>query len=845
MYINYRKRVGEAMYYVVDQSNPKEPMEYIRVTSEDIYELKEVQIKTFIGMPINDNEISLCQYIFKDIEVPSYYDTKPVRVGSIYTYLLNMYKMSLDNQYKINFYNDIDFILFFEDIQNYTSFYYDNNYYYSKSLIIDNVLNFIKKSSKKTTNVILNKYITDPLLNENISQINLINDKYAIYSLYHDFKSIESTTTFIFKKLIIHSLDTLINIISSSNYSSLFKSKKLNDIFEDDYYELLDFTNKHPYFWVLTYFIKEIETCIPSKKNKYYETLLNYLIKVQSEYKSSLYIDDIPDSMNLDESIYLLFRIYGILHLYQSLHIEVSNYKDLFNSADYSFEKYESSVTYKIEAKDCDSSWFWNNDLKYLCKILYDISNHDGFSKTIDKKFLKEHLNQMDIIYSQIDIIFSANMPLEFLVIQQFFILLANKIASVDSSESTIGIANIRERALKNCQTIILPDNYETIENFSTEIGGFLSQSINNQIFKRKNILYYNLNIHNIIDLFKPAIESYLLFSKHPIEQCSHCHMFFLKTSPNRKFCDSTLTLKSSKTCKEEREAITNQKSKYQKTTNDFKQYLQKVTLKGREPYTRRVYNILRKNKYFDPNKTKNFEEKPKTSKSDTKDLLWMLNSFFNYSYAIMESMNFQKIVEDSTFKDVRYYNNNPENNFTPDAYEDLFEEYKKYTRSNKGSGATEIINIYDSLVEFSKDKDNVLNFKTIRSKSMQDLNDDDIAKLFEITETVIRVFFLKLSEWYLEDPNQDYPSFFYAFPKEFATTELSNIEYINKNANDNDNENENIENLKNKIKKKGNDPYLAQDIKNNIQINEDRKKQVIDLITKLEENIKKNHPFK
>ena len=545
--------------------------------------------------------------------------------------------------------------------------------------------------------------------------------------------------------------------------------------------------------------------------------------------------------MNLDESIYLLFRIYGILHLYQSLHIEVSNYKDLFNSADYSFEKYVSSVTYKIEAKDCDSSWFWNNDLKYLCKILYDISNHDGFSKTIDKKFLKEHLNQMDIIYSQIDIIFSANMPLEFLVIQQFFILLANKIASVDSSESTIGIANIRERALKNCQTIILPDNYETIANFSTEIGGFLSQSINNQIFKRKNILYYNLNIHNIIDLFKPAIESYLLFSKHPIEQCSHCHMFFLKTSPNRKFCDSTLTLKSGKTCKEEREAITNQKSKYQKTTNDFKQYLQKVTLKGREPYTRRVYNILRKNKYFDPKKTKNFEEKPKTSKSDTKDLLWMLNSFFNYSYAIMESMNFQKIVEDSTFKDVRYYNNNPENNFTPDAYEDLFEEYKKYTRSNKGSGATEIINIYDSLVEFSKDKDNVLNFKTIRSKSMQDLNGDDIAKLFEITETVIRVFFLKLSEWYLEDPDQDYPLFKYAFPKEYATSELGNIQYINKNANDNDN----IENLKEKIKKKRNDPYIAKDIKIKVKINKDRENQVIKLIKELKEKIFDNHPVK
>lgn len=811
------------MYYVVDQSNPKEPMEYIRVTRKDIYKLKNVQIHNFIAKPINDDEISLCQYIFEDIEVPSYYDTKPVRVGTMYTHLLNMYKMNLYDQYNINFYNDIDFILFFEKNQN-VIFDFENLSQGSRQdLIIDNVKNFIKKSSKKTTNVILNKYITDPLLNENISQINLINDKYAIYSLYHDFKSIESTTTFIFKKFIIHSLDTLINIVSSSNYSSLFKSKKLNDIFEDDYYELLDFTNKHPYFWVLTYFIKEIETCIPSKKDKYYETLLNYLIKVQSEYKSSLYIDDIPDSMNLDESIYLLFRIYGILHLYQSLHIEVSNYKDLFNSADYSFEKYESSVTYKIEAKDCDSSWFWNNDLKYLCKILYDISNHDGFSKTIDKKFLKEHLNQMDIIYSQIDIIFSANMPLEFLVIQQFFILLANKIASVDSSESTIGIANIRERALKNCQTIILPDNYVTIANFSTEIGDFLSQSINNQIFKRKNILYYNLNIHNIIDLFKPAIESYLLFSKHPIDQCSHCQMFFLKTSPNRKFCDSALTLKSGMTCKEEREAITDHKSLYQKTTNDFNQYLQKVTLKGGPSYTRRVYNILEKNKYFDSEKPKSFE---KLSKSDTKDLLWMLNSFFNYSYAIMESMNFQEIVKDPKFKDIRYYNNSPENTFTPDAYKKLFEEYKKYTRTNKVSNKTEIINIYDSLVEFSDPENNTLNFKTIRSKSMQDLNEDDVAKLFEITETVIHVFFLELSEWYL-DPKQKYPPK-YAFPKEFATSELSNIQYISEDA---------IKALENKINDTQQDP--------DIKMNGARENRVIDLITKLEENIKKNHPFK
>lgn len=834
------------MFYVVDQSNPKEPMEYIRVTSEDIYKLKKVQIIKFIGKSINDDEISLCHYVLKDIEIPYYYDTKPVRVGTMYTHLLNMYKMSLHGQYNINFYNDIDFILFFDNIQNLNlnfNFNFKNiSQESAQKLIIDNVSNFIKKSSKKTTNVILNKYITDPLLNENISQINLINDKYAIYSLYHDFKAIESTTTFIFNKFIIHSLDTLINIISSSNYSSLFKSKKLNDIFEHDYYELLNFPNEHRCFRVLTYFIRVFDPCICSTKDKYYETLLRYLITLQSEYKSSLYIDDIPDNMNLEESIYLLFTIYGILHLYQSLHIEISNYKDLFNSTDYSFEKYESSVTYKIEAKNCDSSWFWNNDIKTLIEILYDISIDDEFSKTIDKKILKEHINQMDTIYS-------ADMPLEFLVIQQFFILLATRIASVDSYKSKIGRANIIERSIKNCQTIILPDNYANLDEYiakfmaeyiadnSTEIGSFLSQSINNQIFKRKNILYYNLKKHNIIDLFKPAIESYLLFSKHPINQCSHCHMFFLKTSPNRKFCDSALTLKSGMTCKEEREAITDHKSLYQKTTNDFNQYLQKVTLKGDKPYTRRVYNILEKNKYFDPKKTKNFEEKPKMSKSDTKDLLWMLNSFFNYSYAIMESMNFQKIVKDPTFKDIRYYNNSPENNFTPDAYKKLFKEYKIYTRTNKGNKVTEVFNIYDSLVKFSESKDSELSFKTIRSKSMQKLNGDDIAKLFEITETVIHVFFLELSEWYL-DPKQKYPPLKYTFPidtysfpekpEESATFELSSIQYISEDA---------IKALENKINDAQQDP--------DIKMNGAREKQVIDLITELREKIFDNHPFK
>lgn len=812
------------MYYVVDQSNPKEPMEYIRVTREDIFKIKKkTNPQRFSNISLRDDKISLCHYVLKDIEIPYYYDTKPVKVGTIYTYLLNIQALRKLKNHIIDPLNDIDFILYYEsypryilygsqDIKSNVNFYNDKNY------------------------AILNEHMTNPQISKSSSQINSLNN-YSFYSFYSDFTNVESTPTYIFKKFMIHALKNLIDIISSSQYNNFFKTKKTDYLFQRDCDEILNITNEYPYFAVKNYFINEIQECISSTENNYYDTLLNYLKKLYFKYEASLYNVNDLDSMNSEESIQFLFEIYCILHLYQSMHIEVSNYDNLFSdSSDFSFKKYENTITYKINIQDCDTTWLWNNNFKCLLDYLHDIFINEDKSESKTQGTIDNVLEKIHIVYYDI--------PLEYIFLQIFFSVFANELDR-HSPRPEIKAANKIKISVEHFDSKLLPGFFWRISSFSKMINCFFSKSVQNQIFKNPRKLYYNFNKseYRIKDLFKPAIESYLLFSKHPIDQCSHCHMFFLKTSPNRKFCDSTLTLKSGKTCKEEREAITDQKSEYQKTTNDFKQYLQKVTLKGDLPYTRRVYNILRKNKYFDPKKTKNFEEKPKMSKSDTKDLLWMLNSFFNYSYAIMESMNFQKIVEDSTFKDVRYYNNSPENNFTPNAYKELFEEYKKYTRTNKGSGATEIINIYDSLVEFSKSKTSVLSFKTIRSKSMQDLNGNDIEKLFEITETVIRVFFLKLSEWYLEDPKQDYPSFFYAFPKEFATTELSNIEYINKNANDN--ENENIENLKNKIKKKGNDPYLAQDIKNNIQINEDRKKQVIDLITKLEENIKKNHPFK
>lgn len=496
---------------------------------------------------------------------------------------------------------------------------------------------------------------------------------------------------------------------------------------------------------------------------------------------------------------------------------------------------------YKIKISDNASIWFWDNTIQRLCEFLHNSHYHQNQPNLDYEKQFNDFVTEIDENLNYCDNLF----PPEYLVIKKVFISLLNKVKETFNDSDEIDILSIINNVIRYYQDIELSSYteeyyYESLYDDSnlTESEYELSKFINEYFSHTAPLLYYKLSKPDIIDLFMPAIKAYLMFSKHPLARCARCGSIFLKTSPNRKFCDSALTLKSGKTCKEEREAITNQKSQFQKTTNDFKQYIQKVTLKGGPSYTRRVYNILEKNKYFNPKKPKEFTN---LSKSDNKDLLWVLNSFFNYSYAIMESMNFQEIVKDPTFKDVRYYNNNPKN-FYPLAYRLLFEEYKQYTRTNKDSNTTEIINIYDSLVEFSKSKDSILNFKTIRSKSMQDLNGDDIAKLFEITETVIHVFFLKLSEWYLEDPDQDYPSFKYAFPKEYATSELGNIQYINKNANDNI---ENIDNLKEKIKKKRNDPYIAEDIKTKVQINGAREKQVIKLITELREKIFDNHPFK
>ena len=211
---------------------------------------------------MRDDKISLCHYVLKDIEIPYYYDTKPVKVGTIYTYLLNIQALRKLKNHIIDPLNDIDFILYYEsypryilygsqDIKSNVNFYNDKNY------------------------AILNEHMTNPQISKSSSQINSLNN-YSFYSFYSDFTNVESTPTYIFKKFMIHALKNLIDIISSSQYNNFFKTKKTDYLFQRDCDEILNITNEYPYFAVKNYFINEIQECISSTENNYYDTLLNY-----------------------------------------------------------------------------------------------------------------------------------------------------------------------------------------------------------------------------------------------------------------------------------------------------------------------------------------------------------------------------------------------------------------------------------------------------------------------------------------------------------------------------------------------------------------------------------------
>lgn len=375
------------MYYVVDQSNPKEPMEFIRVTREDIFKIKRnIHPERFSDISFRDDKICLCQYVLQDFEVPYYYDTKPVKVGTIYTFLLNIKALSKSNNYRIvDPLNDIDFILYFD---SYSRYYFPPGI----SLITN------PKIFKDKNYLILNEYITKPPIQSN----NLINNnQYPIHSLYNDFNDIESTPAYIFKKFMIHALKNLIDIISSPQYNSLFKNKKANDLFQRGYDEILNITNDFPYFVIKKYFINEIQGCVSSTENKYYDTLLRYLKNLLSKYEISLFIENDFDIINIDKSIQLLFELYIILHLYQSLHIEASNYDSLFsNSTDYSFDNYENSVTYRANTQNCDKFWFWSNNIYSLLKLLNNISISERILRKEYQRIYSKQLKEIYCIYN-------------------------------------------------------------------------------------------------------------------------------------------------------------------------------------------------------------------------------------------------------------------------------------------------------------------------------------------------------------------------------------------------------------------------------------------------------------
>lgn len=187
MYINYRKKVGEVMYYVVDQTNPKEPMEYICVTRKDDDEFHKYHLF------MDDNKFRIPSYYLRSKFYNEHslfffrgysYETKPEKVGTLYTYLLNIYNNSHYDDYSINLYNDIDFILFYSElIRN----HYEHPLY---KLVYAKVRSFLTHPSTLKNGVSIGKFIAEPPLKNEDSQINLYSKNSSINTFYNEFFNI-------------------------------------------------------------------------------------------------------------------------------------------------------------------------------------------------------------------------------------------------------------------------------------------------------------------------------------------------------------------------------------------------------------------------------------------------------------------------------------------------------------------------------------------------------------------------------------------------------------------------------------------------------------------------------
>lgn len=290
------------MYYVVDQSNPKEPMEFIRVTKKDVDEIDA----PYLFMDDNDfkklssyvnpkfhNDHSLWHFTISPFHSSLFYDTKPEKVGTLYTYLLNICEDSNYNSYPINLYNDIDFILFFYELKK-------NHYEYpSDELVYDKVMSFLTHTSTLKNGAFTGKYIAKPPLKNEDSSINLNSKNYAIHTFYNEFFNIKTSPLFIFKMFMIHALNTLIHFISSSEYNSSFQSKEFDDLLTKSFFELTDCAEDYgtPYSDIRwEYFDNEILEFYDSY-DFYYDqsdqcdeslflyTLLGYLKKLRVKYR--------------------------------------------------------------------------------------------------------------------------------------------------------------------------------------------------------------------------------------------------------------------------------------------------------------------------------------------------------------------------------------------------------------------------------------------------------------------------------------------------------------------------------------------------------------------------------
>ena len=204
--------------------------------------------------------------------------------------------------------------------------------------------------------------------------------------------------------------------------------------------------------------MNEIQGCVSSTENKYYDTLLRYLKNLLSKYEISLFIENDFDIINIDKSIQLLFELYVVLHLYQSLHIEVSNYDSFFsNSTDYSFDNYENSVTYRANTQSCDSIWFWSNNIYSLLKLLNNISISEGTLRTEYQRIYSKQLKEIYCIYSK-------NTPLEYLFILRCFTLLADEIKISIQFNFQKKLTDILKMSIDTFQNEIFPEIFSTKE---------------------------------------------------------------------------------------------------------------------------------------------------------------------------------------------------------------------------------------------------------------------------------------------------------------------------------------------------------------------------------------------